>query len=257
MIPVLGVPILNRGDLLLDLVNSIDFPVEKLAIVQNGNEENVVNAIEQIKSGINPHVRSVYVSIPFRNLGVAPSWNHIIKSFPEVPFILIPGNDIKFSPGDLEKIYNAHVESPDSFIFVEGFACFGITPHVIETVGLFDENIYPAYYEDNDYHHRIKLLELTPIHVNTNVIHQNGSQTIRSNIVYNNANGQTFPQNMKYYADKWGENAPRSHDFNLMYKHPFNDSTKDADYWKYDPKRRTILCQAWRMMDDYSNKVIF
>lgn len=256
MIPVLGVPILNRGDLLLDLVNSIDFPVEKLAIVQNGNEENVVNAIEQIKSGINPHVRSVYVSIPFRNLGVAPSWNHIIKSFPEVPFILIPGNDIKFSPGDLEKIYNAHTQNPDHFVFVCGFACFGITPYAVETVGLFDENIYPAYYEDNDYHHRMKLSNAPEISVSTSIIHQEGSQTIRSDAFYNSANGQTFSRNLQYYIQKWGPQAS-NHVYEMMNKNPFDDSTKEIGYWKYDHYRKKELNSFWNNMEKSSNKISF
>ena len=48
MIPLLGVLVLNRGDLLLRMVDSIDYPIDKLAIVQNGCEPDVVDAIDQI-----------------------------------------------------------------------------------------------------------------------------------------------------------------------------------------------------------------
>lgn len=258
MISVLGVPILNRGDLLLDLVNSIDYPVEKLAIVRNGNTPDVIEAVEKIQSGINPNVKSVYVSIPFRNLGVAPSWNHIIKSFPEASFILIPGNDVKFSPGDLMKIYNFHSSDQEAFISAMGFACFGITPYIIDKVGLFDENIYPAYYEDNDYSHRLKLAGVSELQVpDIRPIHQEGSQTIRSDAFYNDANGQTFTKNMKYYSEKWGPDAPSNHDYDAMYKNPFNDLTKDCAYWRYNPLRRKNLNEDWNNMENASNKVSF
>lgn len=258
MIPVLGIPILNRGDLLLDLVNSIDHPVEKLAIIRNGNTPDVIEALEKIESGINPNVKSLYTCIPFRNLGVAPSWNFIIKSFPEASFILIPGNDVKFSPGDLTKIYNCHSSNPDAFIAAMGFACFGVTPHVIDKVGLFDENIYPAYYEDNDYSHRLKLAGVPELQVpDINPIHQEGSQTIRSDSFYNSANGQTFVKNMNYYSEKWGPQAAGTHDYNVMYKNPFNDPTKDCAYWRYNPLRRKNLNEDWGSMEKTSNKVSF
>ena len=49
---------------------------------------------------------------------------------------------------DMKPITNWREEGPD-------FSCFMITPQTIKDVGLFDENFYPAFHEDNDYHLRI------------------------------------------------------------------------------------------------------
>lgn len=257
MIPVIGVPVLNRGDLLLDLVNSIDYPVEKFAIVQNGHDADVVEAIDKVKQGINPNIKSVYISIPFRNLGVSPSWNHIITSFPEAPLIVMPSSDIKFGMDDLSKIMEAHTVRPEAFLMIEGFACFAITQTVVSKVGLFDENIYPCYYEDNDYHRRMKLAQVEELLMsNLQVTHQGGSQTIMSDSFYNTANGRTFGMNSEYYTDKWGTTSP-AHDYDKMNTHPFNDETRQVQDWKYSPYRKQIINSIWGDMDKCSNRIVF
>jgi hypothetical protein len=257
MIPVIGVPVLNRGDLLLDMVNSIDYPVGKLAIVQNGHDADVVEAIDKIKLGINPNIKSVYISIPFRNLGVSPSWNHIITSFPEASLIVMPSSDIKFGSGDLAKIMETHQTRPDAFLLIDGFACFAITQTVVEKVGLFDENIYPCYFEDNDYHRRMKLAKVEELKmVNLAVIHQGGSQTIMSDSFYNTANGRTFSMNGEYYTDKWGHTTT-PHDYDSMKQHPFGNETRQVNDWKYSPYRKKIINSIWGDMDKCSNRIVF
>jgi GT2 family glycosyltransferase len=256
MIPVLGVPILNRGDLLLDLVNSIDYPVEKLAIVQNSQEPDVVDAVEKIKGGINPHVKSVYVSVPFRNIGCGPSWNHVIKSFPEASLWVISNNDMLFHPGDLERIYTTHIENPNAFLMAVGFGLFGITPYVVHVCGLFDENIYPAYYEDNDYQFRLEKSGVQKIDVPSTVVRQEGSCTIRSNAFYMSANGQSYQMNERYFHEKWGVNQILA-DGSVGYKHPYNNTNQLIGTWNYDPIRRKIQNQYWNNMDSFSNKTVF
>jgi GT2 family glycosyltransferase len=256
MIPVLGVPILNRGDLLLDLVNSIDYPVEKLAIVQNGQEQDVVDAIEKVKTGINSHVKSVYVSVPFRNIGCGPSWNHIIKSFPEASLWIISNNDMIFSPGDLERCYTTHVQNPNAFLMAIGFALFGITPHVVQECGLFDENIYPAYFEDNDYQARLSISNVEKIDVPSTVVRQEGSFTIRSNPFYESANVGSYRMNELYYFKKWGVNQVQP-DGSVGFKSPYDDPNKSLGAWEYDSKRRSVQNQYWNNMDTFSNKIVF
>lgn len=256
MIPVLGVPVLNRGDLLLDLVNSIDYPIGKLAIVQNSQEPDVVDAIEKIKGGVNPHVKSVYVSIPFRNIGCSPSWNHIIKSFSEDSLWVISNNDMLYHPGDLERIYNTHVENPDAFLMAVGFGLFGITPYIVHVCGLFDENIYPAYFEDNDYQFRLERSGVQKIDVPTTVVRQEGSCTIRSNPFYTTANHGTYPMNETYFHQKWGVNQILP-DGSVGYKHPYNNTGQLIGTWNYDPIRRRIQNHYWNNMDSFSNKTVF
>ena len=93
MIPVLGIPYYNRKDLLLRCVASIDYPVETLVVVQNGNED--------LEMGIgicllNPHLaKTRLVHIKHPNAGVAGAWNEIIKLFPARWWMLV-NNDIEF-----------------------------------------------------------------------------------------------------------------------------------------------------------------
>ncbi len=38
-----------------------------------------------------------------------------------------------------------------------GWSCFALTASAVKTIGTFDENIYPVYYEDQDYEWRLEL----------------------------------------------------------------------------------------------------
>ena len=136
MIPCLGVLVLNRGDLLMRMVDSIDHPVDKLCIIQNGAEPDVVDTITQLTSRKNRWINSIYVERPFRNTGVAPGWNSIIKSFPECPYWLISNNDTLFLPGDLMKFHAAWMANRGSVITAPNgaFSCFAIDPEVVSRV---------------------------------------------------------------------------------------------------------------------------
>ena len=74
MLPNLIVPVLNRYDLLQRMLDSIDFPVRDMLIIDNGGE---LDTVAFPKPVLNSHV----LSMP-SNLGVAGSWNLGIKLFP-------------------------------------------------------------------------------------------------------------------------------------------------------------------------------
>jgi GT2 family glycosyltransferase len=255
MIPVLGVPILNRGDLLLRLFHSIDYPVDTLHVVINytGNipDNSVTEAVTLIRDAINadhPFVKHLtseggmlYNSkkrVVSNNLGVAGSWNHLIKSHPEASFIMLVGNDIQFSPGDLEKfdtfmsgLTTEQRNTKGITCGNHGYSCFAVLPETITNVGYFDENIYPAYLEDCDYSWRCKLASVHNNDVpDTHMIHGEapnwGSSTIYSNNDYRNKNGVTHGRNFEYYRKKWGGNNGEE-----KFRIPFNDPTMRIQQW--------------------------
>lgn len=81
------------------------------------------------------------------------------------------------------------------------FACFMINKICWETVGPFDQKFHPAYFEDNDYHRRILLSNLTARIVPQAPYYHYGSQTQKnSNVVQS----EQFEKNKQYYHDKWG-----------------------------------------------------
>jgi hypothetical protein len=248
MIPFLGCLILNRGDLLLRMASSIDYPVDKLAIVQNGITSDVNEAVNQIITTKNPLINTVYLERPFRNMGVCPAWNSIIKSFPEVEYWLIANNDTVFLPGDLEKYHNTWLENKESLIAAANgsFSCFIISPSIIEKIGLFDENIWPIYSEDVEYYIRMQKAGIDRISIQSDIgFSGDGSWTVRSSQQYQNNNNYTQASNQEYVALKWGDN--QEHDT------PYNEGGNIKD-WYYHPARRLRHSQRWNYFEETANK---
>lgn len=248
MIPCLGVLIMNRADLLIRLINSIDYPVDKLCIVQNSKDPDVEDAIRRLTNEKHPWINTVYVHRPFRNMGVAPSWNAIIKSFPECRYWLISNNDTLFLPGDLAKLNATALANPHGVITAPNgaFSCFCIGPQVVAKVGLFDENIWPIYSEDHDYIIRMQRAGVELIKLESDIGESNnGSWTIRSSQTYRTANNTTQASNGRYVSEKWGQN----------YDHatPWN-TTRDPRDWWYDPFRRLEHSKVWDHMESTANR---
>ena len=240
MIPCLGVLVLNRGDLLKRMVSSIDRPVDRLCIVQNGNDDSVEDAIREITLSPGPFVDRVYVEKPFRNMGVAPSWNSIIKSFPECSYWLIANNDTVFLPGDLDKYHSLWQQNRGTVILDAngGFSCFIVDPDSIIKLGLFDENIWPIYHEDIDYLIRMDRASMPRIRIDSDMSNiYDGSWTVRSNTDYQNKNKVTQESNRAYVAEKWGNDHG--------YATPWNLSDRQVSDWSYSASRRRIHSKVW------------
>jgi len=250
LIQCLGVLILNRGDLLLRMIDSIDLAVERLCIVQNGHDDSVAQALQYIAAGRNALIDKVYIERPFRNMGVGPAWNSIIKSFPECEYWLIANNDTVFLPGDLQKYLDLHRQNSHAVIVdaSHGFSCFLISPEIIAKVGLFDENIWPIYHEDIDYAVRLQRAGINCISIGSDVGQSNnGSWTIRSNSNYAARNSVTQANNGIYVDQKWGKNQ--------QYKTPWNHSSRDIHDWWYDPYRRKEHSEIWNYFEHTANKL--
>jgi hypothetical protein len=168
-IPLLGIPILNRPDLLVRLINSLDVPVETLAVVDNGigsglsDSSELSGLLARLEREPPAGIGQVLVARPFTNQGVAASWNTILTSFPEAPFALLANNDLVFAPGVLaavvERIDPARPQFMPLLPAPQEFSAFAITPAAWDRVGLFDANFYPAYCEDLDYAERLRRCE--------------------------------------------------------------------------------------------------
>ena len=237
-IPVLGTLILNRGDLLLRLYHSIDYPFDKFVIVNNGKDPGVISACKEIEASNPDHV---VIITPPKNTGVAAGWNFIIKSFPAAWHFIV-GSDVAFQPGSMEKIVRAAWEGSSKYgKFVarkSDHNAFIITPLAIEKAGYFDENFYPAYLEDCDHQWRMNCTGVERLEVmDCEIIHGEaptwGSTTIYSNPKYRAMNMFTHQNGFMYYQKKWG--GLNDHE---VYKHPFNDSRISPKDWVLDPELR-------------------
>lgn len=193
MIPTLIVPVLTRYELLETFVSRIDYPIEQLIIIDNGNQKPQITC-EQAQ---NVHV----LSIPF-NLGVPQSWNLGIKVSPLSRYWLICNFDIDIPAGNLQRIDEA---ARDDAIMLAGIPgrwfCFTIGEKVVERIGLFDEGLYPAYFDDNDYHHRCNVQGVEVLDSGIDVGHIN-SATLYSSNEFVNRNNHTFIDNQRYFEAK-------------------------------------------------------
>jgi len=230
-IPVLICPILNRPELLEAMLLSIDHPIDRVVIIDNGG---VVPAVP-------PDLDATYewrVIRPGHNLGVGASWNLGMKVTPQAPWWLIVNHDITFGAGDLARLEACVDPGSAGIYFMLGMATYAITRHTLNAVGYFDENIHPAYDEDLDFARRFDLLSLPRVEVGFTGTHV-GSATIMANPSIRAQNGSTHVANDLYYARKWGGQKQGGETFET----PFNKGGHVGD-WRLDPER--LRNQTWK-----------
>lgn len=191
MIPALIIPVLNRYDLLEQTLKSIDHEIENILIINNGKGEPITD----IKN-------ATIMNMP-SNQGIAGSWNLGIKFYPHAPYWVFGSADTSFRQGELKKF--EEFSGPDYFIKSNAhYSCFSLGENIVKKVGLFDEYIYPAYYEDNDYDDRMVLAGFAD-HIlcpGIQVDDHGGSQSIKSDPELMNRNNSTFITNGDYYKNK-------------------------------------------------------
>jgi GT2 family glycosyltransferase len=207
-IPVIGIPVLNRADLLLRMVRSIDYPVDKLIIINNGDDAGVSAILNQLQ-GEKDYNLEIYK--PGYNLGVAASWNWIIKNNLDADYWLLIGNDIQLSSGDLAKMDRFIRDHPEYATVPAnwGHSLFAVTQAGLDGVGYFDESFWPAYSEDQDWMYRMKLSGLPWSDCpDVKAVHGEpplwGSSTVWSDPELNKKCGVTQKNNLEFYKRKWG-----------------------------------------------------
>ena len=197
MIPVLAIPVLNRYDLLDQNLNTIDYPIKEILIINNGKE-----FYESPRKDLNVRV----LNLP-SNLGMSGSWNLTIKLYPHEPFWIFSSADTHWIPGSLEQLYNA--SGKDNLVMTtEAWSCFSLGENIVREVGLFDEYFYPIYFEDNDYYERVMRSSMKNGYVEGKIkvrVPDGASQTIRSDNNLKNRNDETFLLNKEYFDKKNSE----------------------------------------------------
>ena len=192
MIPAMIVPILARPELLHRMVSTIDRPVERLVVIDNGS---VVEDLDPPTC-----VQGLTVLRMPANLGVAGSWNLGIKATPFAPWWLIANFDVTWPAGSLAAFDELR---PSGSLALGGgspaWCAFAIGEDVIARVGLFDEAFHPGYFEDDDMQRRCEAAGIYVQRTGIPVDHLNSS-TLKAG--FDQANTRTFTANEAYHADK-------------------------------------------------------
>lgn len=252
-VPVFGFPILNKPELMRKMLESFDYDVEKLFIVDNGG---IVRAPDVAHFRAN----NIHIADPGFNMGVAGSWNFIMRANINAPWWLIGCNDMSISPGSVARLVEdmeAHTGKPHMSKIVMGneaswgnhFGLFALNPEAIDMVGWFDENIYPIYFEDNDYMERTKRAEkhgFTTTLVPSDTRHE-GNASWKGDSNNSIGNQRTWGINGPYYDSKWS-----SADYE--YEYPFDIGeeaglVRDMDGLRYFPQPTVerIRRQDWHV----------
>lgn len=194
MIPVMIVPVLTRHDLLDRMIMSINFPIRDLIIVDNGARS--YDYLPVWNQWIN---KIWHLKMP-SNMGVASSWNLGIKSTPMSEYWLVSNFDVEWG-GDSLKMFSELAKN-DNLVLSNGspeWCAFTIGWKVIDKVGLFDEALHPAYFEDNDMERRVDRAGFKIVNSFIPIAHDNSS-TLKSG--FHSLNDFTFQSNAKYYEEK-------------------------------------------------------
>lgn len=223
------IPTINRSDLLVELLLSLDAQIseiDKILIIDNGNQ-NI--HLEKYSLELN---QKTTIYIPGNNLGVASSWNYGLRQFrnkEDYPWTLILNDDIVLDTNQIQKI-KKELESQfsDKALVVGTFywSVFAINQLncplelFINDGDIFDGSFYPAYFEDNDLAYRISLINPHLAYYGWYGMKpsiERNSMTIKKNPSLNN----NFHNNKIRFIQKWG-GAPTTEQF----KDPFNHSER-------------------------------
>jgi GT2 family glycosyltransferase len=194
MIENLIVPVLNRYDLLQRMLDSVDLPVEHLLVIDNGTGADLTFSDKFDKVTV--------LAMP-ANLGVAGSWNLGIKSFPYAQRWFIISNDVQFNPGALEELSKARRDEITLTARFPHWQAFALGDEAVSDIGLFDESLFPAYFEDNDYTRRAEFVGVNIRRLEIDVSHENSS-TIKAG--YQDKNAKTYAANDRYFERKIANN---------------------------------------------------
>jgi hypothetical protein len=193
VIPVIGFCTLKRFDLADRLLASIDYPVEHLVIIDNSGTQTW-NPVAPM------FVENTWlIRVPF-GLGLVGAWNLIVKSTPYAKSWLLVNDDAWFEPGALAIIDKETDTKAINFVDINTkWSCVVFGEGMVEKVGLYDENFYPLYFDDNDLERRIDFHEVPKKLIKAKVHHENSS-TLHSG--YQQQNNTTYLANQKRFTEK-------------------------------------------------------
>jgi SAM-dependent methyltransferase len=244
-IPVIGVPIVNGFHWIERLINSVDYPVEKLLIFNNNGRGELTHQLDKISKIRHPYIRQINVCHFPANIGVAATWNMTIKCAINAPYWIISNHDVAFTPGFLECMMKKSRDPEIGMVHGNEGAwdVFLLKDWVVQECGLFDENLYPAYVEDVDYYIRTMLSGIKRVNVNYPYLHgevdykTTGSQTWRVDpSLESKLHHSRILNELWYIGYKWGPEWHTGLDWvnTNPYKKPFNNENFPLSYTTFE-----------------------
>ncbi len=215
----------------------------RIILVDNGSSDETRDEASRLVGTTFQHRR--YET----NSGTTRSWNYgMADGFEKgAAYVVVLNNDILCHPDCIDRLARRmerndigmataldvrdEVSAPEDVFAIPGsakdgvaesehpnFSAFVLSRHCWETVGAFDEQFFPAYFEDNDYHRRIVLAGLRAVVHPPAMFYHFGSRTQNESCSSPIVSGGAFDKNRDYYIKKWG-GPPGAETFDT----PFNE----------------------------------
>lgn len=224
------IPYLNCEQYVEQLVLSLTSQFDlKVLLIDNNSKLNISESMsDQVLSGDTECRR-----MP-ENIGVAGAWNLGLKelfSHADIDYVLVLNNDVLLHPHAIDNLVKVigtgrfpivtgtdvakkcaypgevvDLPTPERETLVDEpeFSCFMISREGYALLGDFDQKFFPAYFEDNDYHYRARLLKKRLVKLNTALYYHYGSRTTKENEEVGAVVNTFYLQNEAYYVTKWG-----------------------------------------------------
>lgn len=182
-----------------------------------------IRVIDNSKDGFIPQQKvSVYRDPDGHNLGIARSWNIGAREVVEkqYDYLLIMSSAMLFGPmKEITLMEQLRRYRGENVIESDGHSWHLVALHrrLFEKIGYFDENFYPAYFEQIDWCYRLEVLGL-----------QGAWPRVWVNALSTTVGKYSYltlaPPLLEYYRQKWGGDKGEE-----KYKLPFKD--KPMDYF--------------------------
>lgn len=191
---IVAIPTINRADLLNEALEKYfeDFKDTHIAICDNGKQDIITRE------------ENFMIYRPEENLGVAKSWNMLMDYADkiEATHVLVLNDDIYL--GKTEHEINMLIRNNTDADFINSFhnwCSYIIKVDAWKKAGKFDEEFFPAYFEDNSFDYKMTLIgaKKTWTSFLDPLVYRN-SMTIAKDPALNNR----FAQNRELYIQMWG-----------------------------------------------------
>ena len=191
---IVAIPTINRADLLNEALEKYfeDFKDTHIAICDNGKQDIITRE------------ENFMIYRPEENLGVAKSWNMLMDYADkiEATHVLVLNDDIYL--GKTEHEINMLIRNNMDADFINSFhnwCSYILKVDAWKKAGKFDEEFFPAYFEDNSFDYKMTLIgaKKTWTSFLDPFVYRN-SMTIAKDPALNNR----FQQNRELYIRMWG-----------------------------------------------------
>lgn len=256
----IGIPVLNRGDLLTRLLESIDVEAEVRIVVNRiGPVDGSVAAAVRVMEERPPGRLRIGVERVEGNLGVAGSWNRIIEGFGGDCWIA--NSDIAFTPGVLGEAMAQVAAARETVLHhLWAAACFYVTAEFTRTLGWFDENFYPAYCEDQEMALRCARLGVRRRNftgLGGERVRHAGSETVKSAATPVRRFIQEAHRRAQCYRERrWGPMPPAGVSLPAR-RHPFDNPALHGADWTLDLAARAELARECEAMTGFECPLVY